>query len=145
MQKELILLCRNGQLLDLHGFASGKTFHYLFYLLNLDLLVPDDTTLILLPSDDVDTLENLALLKIVFWNISRNRLTHTSLTSMFGARRTSLSIAVVAEEEADCGIEAEEADETEGRWRAAAAAAPMHTTNLHSSPSTCSVICMSLV
>ena len=108
--------------------------------------MPDDPTLILLPSDDVDTLENLALLKIVFWNISRSRLTHTSLTSMFGARRTSLSNAVDAEEEADCGIEVEEAEETDGRWRAAAAAAaPMHTTNLHSSPSMCSVICMSLV
>ena len=65
---------------------------------------------------------------------------------MFGARRTSLSIAVVAEEEADCVVEAEEVEEKDGRWRAAAAAAaPMHTTNLHSSPSTCSVICMSLV
>ena len=62
---------------------------------------------------------------------------------MFGARRTSLSIDVVDEEEADSG--AEEAEETDGRGRAAAAAAPMQTTNLHSSPSTCSVIYMSLV
>ena len=78
------------------------------YLLNLDLELPDVPTLILLPSEVAVVLENFTLLNIVFWNISRRRFTHTSFTSMFVARRTSLSMATVAEDVEDTEVEAVE-------------------------------------